>query len=271
MIETNKNKYDIDDLQEIMKYLRGVNGCPWDIEQTHRTIRNNVIEEAYEVVDAIDGENPKRLTDELGDLLLQIIFHSQMASENKTFDFSGVVDHISKKLISRHTHIFGENPEKSGSPEIVLDIWDKNKKKEKNFQNHTSEFRDIPRSTPALLRANKIQKKARKFGFDIEKISDVLDKIKEEIVEITEATKIQNEDERIRKTENEIGDLLFSVVNYARFLDVDPEIALDNSNQKFIRRFEAVENKVLAQGKEMRQLPMKELDLFWDEVKKEEY
>lgn len=269
-IDTNKQRYTIEDLLELMKYLRSENGCSWDIKQTHKSIRDNVIEEAYEVVDAIDSENPRRLTDELGDLLLQIVFHSQMGNEAGTFDFNDVTDHISKKLISRHTHLFGENPDTADSPEMVLELWNKNKKKEKNHINHTQEIKDIPRNIPALLRAYKIQKKARKSGFDIENITDVLAKIKEEIAETQEATEIINDNDRIIRTEHEIGDLLFTVVNYARFLEVDPEIALDKANQKFIRRFEAVENKVMSEGKRMEKMPISELDIFWDEVKKEE-
>ncbi|MHB1484528.1 MAG: nucleoside triphosphate pyrophosphohydrolase [Saccharofermentanales bacterium] len=270
MIDIKKDVYRIEDLLALMEYLRGENGCPWDKEQTHKSIRNNVIEEAYEVVDAIDDGDPDRLADELGDLLLQVIFHSQISRESGEFDFSEVADHLSRKLISRHTHIFGENPEQADSAEMVLEIWNKNKKKEKKITDHSHELKDIPRNIPALMRAFKIQKKARKAGLDIENTDDVLAKIAEEIEEIREAAENPDDETRKMKTEHEIGDLLFAVVNYARFLGVDPEIALDKSNQKFIRRFEEVEKKVSAGGRKMEQLPISELDMFWDEVKAEE-
>lgn len=334
MIETNKDNYSMQDLLSLMSFLRSDNGCPWDRKQTHQSIKKNVIEEAYEVVDAIDSNTPERLSDELGDLLLQVVFHSQMADESGEFDFCEVVDHLCKKLISRHTHLFGEQLDHADSPEKVLALWEKNKKSEKKQRKQTQTMIEIPRVLPALQRAYKIQKKAKQVGFDWEERCDVIAKIEEEIIEVEEAfqkleisekyekdnnisidnkiesnTNIEksiitssessesiknneqvisikanfpseNKKESIEKVnesienkkelEMEIGDLLFAVVNYARFLDVEPEIALDKANQKFIKRFEFVEENVLSSGKKMEHLSLVELDQIWNEAKADE-
>jgi len=273
MIDTTKDHYSIEDLLSLMAFLRSDKGCPWDREQTHQSIKKNVIEEAYEVVDAIDCDQPERLMDELGDLLLQAVFHSQMAAEAKDFDFAEVADHLCKKLISRHTHLFGAEKDEAGSPEKVLALWEKNKKKEKNQQKQTQAMKEIPRVLPALQRAYKIQKKAKQVGFDWQERDDVLAKVKEEIAETEESfhklesCEKKDYDECRREVELEIGDLLFAVVNYARFLDVEPEIALDKANRKFIRRFEFVEEKVLSEGKKMESLSLPELDDIWNDAK----
>lgn len=268
--ETDKKRHSIEELLALMKLLRSEKGCPWDREQTHQSIKKNVIEEAYEVVDAIDSEDPEMISEELGDLLLQVVFHSQMASESGKFDFSDVVDHICRKLISRHSHIFGENTDVAETPESVLDLWDRNKKKEKKNQSRLAhEMKEIPRAFPSLQRAEKIQKKAKKAGFDWDDRADVIAKIQEELAEAEEAFQISDKDERQKKTELEIGDLLFAVVNYARFLSVEPEIALDKANQKFIRRFEFVEDQVTAAGKKMQELSLTDLDRIWDRAKKD--
>lgn len=285
MIETNKDNYSMQDLLSLMSFLRSDNGCPWDREQTHQSIKKNVIEEAYEVVDAIDSSTPERLSDELGDLLLQVVFHSQMASESSEFDFSEVVDHLCKKLISRHTHLFGEQLDHADSPEKVLALWEKNKKSEKKQHKQTQAMIEIPRVLPALQRAYKIQKKAKQVGFDWEERCDVIAKIEEEIIEVEEAfqkletsekygkesiEKVNESIENKKELEMEIGDLLFAVVNYARFLDIEPEIALDKANQKFINRFEFVEENVLSSGKKMEHLSLVELDQIWNEAKVDE-
>lgn len=276
MIDGNKDHYSMEDLLALMKYLRSDAGCPWDREQTHQSIKKSVIEEAYEVVDAIDSKEPARMEDELGDLLLQVVFHAQMAGEAKTFDFSSVVDHLCKKLISRHSHLFGEKLDEAGSPEKVLDLWERNKKTEKKHQNQTQAMKEIPRVLPALQRAYKIQKKAKQAGFDWDDRKDVLEKIREEADEVEIAARqldyCGNEEstELKKNVEMEIGDLLFAVVNYARFMDVEPEIALDSANHKFIRRFEFVEKKVLSSGNKMEQTPLAELDRIWNEAKEAE-
>lgn len=258
-----KDKYTVDDLLRIMRFLRSPEGCPWDREQTHMSIRGNVVEEAYEVVDAIESSSSERVSDELGDLLLQIVFHSQMAKEAGEYDFEDVVGNICRKLVSRHTHIFGEDSEKGKSSEAVLDLWDSNKKKEKKHTSQTQAMLDVPRSFPSLLRAYKIQRKAAKAGFDWKETDDVAAKVEEEFREIREAV---NRDEVI----DEFGDLLFSVVNYARFLEIDPELALDRANNKFIRRFGKVESLADENGLNMKDMSIDELDKLWEKVKADE-
>ncbi len=276
MIDTTKEKYSMEDLLELMRFLRSEKGCPWDREQTHRSLRKNVVEEAYEVVDAIEAGIPERLADELGDLLLQIVFHTQIADEENEYRFSDVADHLCKKLISRHTHLFGEVKDVAPSPENVAALWEKNKKKEKNQQKQTQAMKEIPRVLPALTRAYKIQKKARQVGFDWDDRKDVLAKLQEEIFEAEDAFEREKacgarDKESLRDhVETEVGDLLFAAVNYARFLDVEPEIALEKANRKFMRRFEFVEEKIFAEGKKMEHMTLAELDRYWDEAKAEE-
>lgn len=288
MSEFNKSNYKIDDLLELMKYLRSENGCPWDREQTHDSIKKNVIEEAYEVLDAIDSKIPQKLYDELGDLLLQVVFHAQIAKENLDFDFDTIVNNLCKKLIFRHSHIFGENKDNASSSSEVLDIWEKNKKKESGNKSQSQIMKEIPRHLPSLERAYKIQKKAKQVGFDWDDRSFVIKKIKEEIDEVEEAVliesnhlkdaSVQSMDANEKSIENneksfkdnielEIGDLLFAVVNYARFLGVNPEMALDKANQKFVKRFSYVETKITQNNKMMENCTLDELDLVWEEAK----
>jgi len=269
-----KEKYTIEDLLELMAFLRSDNGCPWDKEQTHESIKHNVVEEAYEVVDTISDNDPVAMADELGDLLLQIVFHSQMAKEKDEFDFDDVLKNICDKLISRHTHLFGDEAgqkqTKYSTSEKVIDLWEKNKKKEKNQKTQTQAMKEISRAYPALIKAYKIQKKAGQAGFDWDDPEDVLEKVYEEINELKQVT-IENKSEiDFKVVEEELGDLLFSVVNFARFMKIDPEVALDRANNKFIGRFEKVEQEFTRQGRSMLETPLKELDEVWDEVKKQE-
>lgn len=271
-----KDTYTMEDLLEIMRFLRSENGCPWDREQTHQSIKSNVVEEAFEVVDAIDSSEPGRISDELGDLLLQVVFHSQMASEADEFDFSDVLRAICDKLISRHTHLFGENTDKADSAESVLALWDRNKLKEKKQTSHTHAMKAIPRGFPALLRAYKIQKKAARAGFDWKETDDVAAKVEEEFAEVREAVAIRNSGNDFSRAmnqdelEGEIGDLFFALVNYSRFLDIEPEIALDKANTKFIRRFEEVENRTAGSGLDMKAMSLPELDVIWEDIKTSE-
>jgi tetrapyrrole methylase family protein / MazG family protein len=265
-----KEKYAMEDLIELMSILRSEQGCPWDREQTHESIKHNVVEEAYEVVDAITSEGPDRLADELGDLLMQVVFHSQMAREKGEFSFEDVLYHICTKLISRHTHLFGNDQGKAGSAAEVLHLWEENKKKEKNQRSQTQAMKEVSRAFPALVRAQKIQKKASQSGFDWEDPKDVIQKIEEEILEIQQAFEIADPKERKCKVEEEIGDLLFSVVNTARFAQVDSETALDQANRKFIRRFGKLENEYIAKGLAMKEASLEELDKVWNRIKAEE-
>lgn len=269
-----KDSYTIEDLLELMDFLRSENGCPWDREQTHESIKHNLVEEAYEVVDTISDNNPTAMADELGDLLLQIVFHSRMAKENGDFDFDDVLKNICDKLISRHTHLFGEEAKQTkggyGTPEKVIDLWEKNKRGEKNQKTHTQSMKEISRAYPSLVKAFKIQKKAKQAGFDWNNPEDAFKKIYEEADELKKATLYSRDDFDKAHAEEELGDLLFSVVNYSRFIGIDPETALDKANNKFIRRFEKVEDKFLNEGKNMADLPLEELDKVWNHVKHEE-
>lgn len=256
-----KDVYDMSDLLSIMSILRQPDGCPWDKEQTHASIRNNMIEEAYEVVDAIDKSDDTSLCEELGDILLQVAFHSQIAKDEGSFEFSNVVDGVCKKLILRHPHIFGQVS--AETVDKVLDNWDAIKRVEKHQTSYTDTLTSVPMSFPALMRAAKVQKRAGKAGFDWDDVSGALDKLPEETEELTKA--IQNNDPA--NIAEELGDLLFAVVNVSRFLKVDPEQALNASTDKFIKRFSAVEAKVSDSGKDMKELSLSELDEIWNKVK----
>ncbi len=259
-----KQNYNIDDLLKIMEILRSEEGCPWDKQQTHDSIRNNFLEEAYEVVDAIDRDNKVDLKEELGDCLLQVVFHSQIAKENGDFDIEGVADGICKKLILRHPHIFGEV--QADTAEKVLDNWDKIKMTEKGQQSYTDTLKSVPKAFPALMRATKVQKRAAKANFDWEDVYEPLMKVGEELSELEEAV----EDGCPYKISEEFGDMLFAAVNVSRFLKVDAEQTLANATDKFIKRFEKVEQKVEEKGIDMKNATLEELDAVWDEVKSEE-
>lgn len=258
-MDLNKEQYTIDDLFEILSVLRGENGCPWDRVQTHESIKKNMIEECYEAVDALDRGNDKDFANELGDVLLQVAFHAQLAQERGAFDFDDVLNEICRKLISRHTHVFGSD--KAGNEDEALKNWEENKKKEKHLSSYTAALKDVPAYLPALMRAGKIQKKAAAPGFDWGDISGVYEKIDEEIAELHNAA-------TPAEVEEEFGDLLFTVVNLGRFLKVDGETALTNASNKFIRRFEAMEKAVNDQGKELSDISAAEMDLIWKKIKK---
>ena len=253
-----KEKYTIDDLLQIMKRLREPDGCPWDKVQTHQSIKKSMIEETYEAIDALDFGDDKAFANELGDVLLQVVFHSQIASERGAFDFSDVLYEVCTKLITRHTHIFGED--KAGNEEEALSNWEKNKKKEKQIESCTGVLRDVPKYLPALMRAEKIQKKARGFGFDWDNIDGVYEKVFEEIDEV----KAAKTEEEIRE---EYGDLLFAVVNLGRFLGTDPETALTGASNKFVARFEKMEKLALSKGRDIQTMSLNELDKLWNCVK----
>lgn len=259
-----KQNYNIDDLIKIMEILRSEDGCPWDKEQTHDSIRNNFLEEAYEVADAIDRDNKVDLKEELGDCLLQVAFHSQIAKENGDFDFDSVADGVCKKLILRHPHVFGDV--KADTAEKVLDNWDKIKMVEKGQESYTDTLKSVPKAFPALLRAAKVQKRAKKANFDWEDVYEPLMKVGEELSELEEAV----EDGCPFRISEEFGDMLFAAVNVSRFLNVDAEQALASATDKFIARFEKVENKAKEKGIDMKNASLEELDAIWDEVKSEE-
>ena len=254
-----KDSYGVKDLEEIVRLLRAPGGCPWDAEQTHQSIRRNFLEEAYEAVEAIDEGSPEHLKEELGDVLLQVALHAQMEREEGRFDLDGVADGICKKLIFRHPHVFGDVAV-SGTGE-VLSNWEALKRQEKGQATNTDALEAVARALPALWRAEKVQKKARKAGFDWPDVSGALDKLSEELEELkTAAAEGTNVAE-------ELGDLLFSAVNAARFLKVDPEDALNGATDKFIGRFRKVEAQAAAQGKAMEDMSLEELDALWERAK----
>lgn len=255
-------KYSIDDLRDIMVQLRGENGCPWDKVQTHQSIKKSMIEECYEAIDALDSGDDHAFANELGDVLLQVVFHARIAEERGAFDFDDVVNEICTKLITRHTHVFSKD--NAVSAEEALGQWEKNKKKEKNLDSYTAMLEDVPHYLPALMRSEKIQKKAGSVGFDWEETEPIYDKIAEEMTEVKEAVKNGKSDE----IEEEYGDLLFAVVNLGRHLKVTPEIALTKASDKFVNRFKEMEEKAVSDGKDMAELSAKELDELWEFVKK---
>lgn len=256
-----KENYDIYDLIKIMEYLRSEDGCPWDREQSHESIRSNVIEEAYEVADAIDSGSREMLVEELGDLLLQVVFHARMDEEAGGFNFDDVCDGICKKLVYRHPHVFGDV--NADTSDQVLKNWDALKKTEKKQESFTDTMNSVPKAFPALMRSQKVQKRAARAGFDFDNKSDVYDKVAEEMVELSDADAIGDN----KKVFEEYGDLLFSVVNLARFLNIDAEEALAASTDKFIARFEKVEKLANERNIDMPNTPITELDKLWDEVK----
>jgi tetrapyrrole methylase family protein/MazG family protein len=253
-------RFDLKPVVDIMHTLRSPGGCPWDILQTHKSLRRNIIEEVYEVLEAIELEDEKLLCEELGDLLLQIVFHARMAEEAGEFSMQDVVDGITQKLIRRHPHIFGDVQVSDAA--AVLQNWEAIKKQEK--PERTSALDGVPLGLPALMSAEKLQKKAGKVGFDWKDILPVWDKVHEELNELQEAVQENSPEHRME----ELGDVLFAIVNLARFLKVDPELALMATNRKFQRRFSHVEKRVKASGKTWEDFQLKELDAFWNEAKK---
>ena len=254
-----KDKYDFEDLLRIMEILRAPDGCMWDREQDHQSIRRNFIEETYEVCEAIDEQDAEHLKEELGDVLLQVVFHTQMEKEKGVFDIGDVTDGVCKKLIFRHPHIFGSV--EVGSSEEILRNWDALKRVEKHQETDTSALDSVARSLPGLIRAEKLQKKAAKVGFDWENVQGALDKVAEETAELQQAMDGSGD------VEEELGDLLFAMVNVARHLKVDPERALEKTCDKFISRFASMERQAHAADKTLSDLPIEELDALWNKAK----
>ncbi len=255
-----KKSYNVKDLEEIVRLLRAPGGCPWDREQTHESIRRNFLEETYEAVEAIDEGSSEHLREELGDVLLQIALHAEMEREAGRFDLDGVADGICQKLIYRHPHVFGD-VEVSGTGDVLRN-WEELKRTEKHQQSYTDTLRAVAKSLPALWRAEKVQKKAKKAGFDWPDVQGALDKLSEEIGELRQAVAEGS------NVEEELGDLLFAAVNVARFVKTDPEQALQGATEKFIRRFARVEE--LAGDKPMAEMGLEQLDALWEQAKAEE-
>lgn len=262
---SRKESYRIDDLLRIMEMLRGEGGCPWDREQDHHSIRNNFIEETYEAVEAIDTDDSVLLREELGDVLLQVVFHSCMESEAGRFTFDDVCDGICKKLIHRHPHIFGDVI--ATSSEEVLDNWDSIKREEKQQETAVSTLEAVSRALPSLVRSSKVQKRASKFGYDYPDVKSALDSLKDEIEELEQAISQGSQGE----VGNEIGDVLFSAVNVSRLLKQNPEELLYCSTDRFIRRFGIAEELVKEQGGSLEGCNPDELDALWRKAKAQEH
>lgn len=258
-----KNKKDFNDLLSIIETLRGEDGCPWDREQTHQSLKKALIEESYEVIDAIDQEDDDSLIEELGDVLLQVVFHASIGNEDGYFNISDIIEGICNKMISRHPHVFKDVNELN-SPEEVLVKWDELKKKEKGYNSITEEMNGITKGLPALLRAHKVQEKAKKVGFDFEDVKFAINKVKEELDEVIDVYNTGN----VEKIKEELGDLFFSCVNVARFLNVDEEIALNYTINKFIKRFAYIEKIAKEKNIEITNMNVEEMDKLWEISKK---
>ncbi len=250
---------DLTKLIKIMESLRGEKGCPWDKEQTRESLKPFIIEEAYELIEAIEENDPEKIKEELGDLLFQIVFQCQIAKENKEFDLSDVVKNISEKMVARHPHVFGDaNYETTAE---VLAHWEIQKKNEGKFRKSILE--GVPKALPSLLRAHRLQDRAAKVGFDWEGVEDVLKKLDEELKEFKDALNTKRQEE----IEDELGDIFFMLVNVSRFIDVNPEEALRKTISKFIHRFRYIEMKASEQGMKLSDMTLADMDRLWDEAK----
>lgn len=257
-------KYSMKDLIDIMATLRGDNGCPWDKAQTHESLKPYVLEEAYEVIDAIDRNNKADIIEELGDLLLQIVFHCRLAEERGDYNMEDVITAVCEKMIRRHPHIFGK--EKVEDTTQVLKNWEDIKREEKHIKTQTQSMMNLPKTLPALMKALKVQEKAARVGFDWDRADDAIEKLYEEITELKEVYK----DNQCEKINEEMGDLLFAAVNVARFMGVNPELALKDATNKFIRRFNYVEQTAANCDKTLQEMTLNEMDRLWEQGKRNE-
>ncbi len=250
---------DFQELLNIMEALRSEKGCPWDKEQTRESLKPFIVEEAYELIEAIDESAPEKIKEELGDLLFQIVFQCQLAKEKNEFELSDVIGKIVKKMIARHPHVFGEANYKTTAE--VLVHWEEQKKLEGKLRESILE--GVPAALPSLLRAHRLQDRAARVGFDWEKVEDVLKKLDEELKEFKEALKTKKQDE----IEDELGDIFFMLVNISRFIGINPEDALRKTISKFISRFRYIEMNAAEQGKKLSDMTLNEMDRLWDEAK----
>ncbi len=255
-----KPQYGYEDLLEIIRLLRSEDGCPWDKAQTHQSIRRGLLEEAYEAAEAIDNDDPVLLKEELGDVLMQVVFHADIESDAGRFTIDDVCDGVVKKLLFRHPHVFGSECE--DSPESVPVSWDKLKRQEKGQKTVADSMDSVARSLPGLWRAEKLQSKAASAGFEWPDVQGALDKLEEEVGELRRAA------EEGGDVPEELGDVLFAAVKVGRFCACDPEDAVNGTCEKFIRRFRAVENGAAAQGREVSQLSLEEMTALWNEAKR---
>jgi tetrapyrrole methylase family protein/MazG family protein len=275
----NKPEYDVSDLMRIIEILRGDGGCPWDFEQTHESIRRNLIEEAYEAAEAIDEADPSHLLEELGDVLIQIVFHADIEEKAGRFTLQGVADAACRKLIHRHPHVFGDTHVRDSDE--VLRNWDAIKAGERRSETTADAMRSVARSLPALWRAEKVQKKAAKVGFDFPDCEAAIGSLRSEVSELEAAVGIQHRDSEERKATagdadatsvdiaEELGDVLFSVVNVARFCGLDPEQALSDACDKFISRFGRLEESARSLGERLEDMTPQRMDELYERTKRE--
>lgn len=262
--QAQDNRYDYEALKGVIRKLRSPEGCPWDREQTHDSLKRYLIEETYETLEAIDTGDPEKIRDELGDVLLQVLLHSEIASEQGQFNMDDVVHGVAAKMIARHRHVFGD-AEAATASEVVT-LWERIKKEEKGQATHTQSLRDVPPHLPALMRGYKVQHKASKAGFDWDHIDGAWEKVREEMAEL-EAAAAAGDQAHLAE---ELGDLLFAVVNVSRFMDIQPELALTGTIEKFIRRFSSVETLAEQSGQKLENMTLAQMDALWDRVKEEE-
>ena len=255
----NKPGYDVYDLKRLMSLLRGPGGCPWDMEQTHESIRRNLIEEAYEAAEAIEDGNMDNLLEELGDVLMQVIFHADIAEKSGHFDLDAISDATCRKLVRRHPHVFGDVRAKDGVESLVF--WEEIKREEKLLDTASDAMMSVAKNLPALWRAEKIQNKAKKAGFDWPDHTGALDALKTELSELEHAISSGS------GIEEELGDLIFSAVNVARFFDVDPEDALGRSCDKFVTRFKWIERAAGEQGRKLEDMTLFEMEELYQQAK----
>ncbi|MBI3811939.1 MAG: nucleoside triphosphate pyrophosphohydrolase [Nitrospirae bacterium] len=259
------------ELVAVMETLRGKNGCPWDKEQTHETLKPFLLEEAYEVLAAIDDADPVNLKEELGDLLFQVVFHSQIAKERWEFGIEDVLAHTIDKMTRRHPHVFGpdRSSRKKGHPATAKEVlvrWEELKQKEKRNRKRTSVLDGVPKPLPALMRAYQLQTRASRVGFDWKEIRPVWNKVREEMKELEQAI----DEGQARQIQAEIGDIFFTLVNMARFLKLDPEESLRKANQRFVERFSYIERKAGKSHKTLSSMTLNEMDRLWEEAKSAE-
>jgi tetrapyrrole methylase family protein/MazG family protein len=258
---TDKTVYTFSDLLNIMTTLRSPDGCPWDREQDHESLMPYFVEETYEALDAIKRYDIDEMIEELGDVLLQIVFHAQIGSEDGYFDMNDIIQSISEKMVSRHPHVFSDVDVENSDE--VLTNWNKIKQEEKNHKDNSDVMEALPQMLPTLIKAEKIQKIAAKVGFDWPTVDGAVDKLKEEMDEVCEELENVSHD----KLQEELGDLIFSIVNVCRMKKISPELALETTNKKFIDRFKFIENTLKNDGKEFEEMTLEELDFIWEKAK----
>ena len=263
ILPDSKNTEWINELLDVLEKLRSPEGCPWDREQTHSTLKKHLIEECAELLDSIDDNDEKGICEELGDVLMHIVFHAKIAEHDGKFTFDDVARQVTEKMVRRHPHVFGD--ESVSNVDEVMTIWNKAKNKEKGDRGFTSILDGIPRHMPALLQARELQKKAAKVGFDWEQPEQIIEKIDEELQELKEAMASGDE----AHVEEELGDLLFAVVNLSRFRNFTPaEELLARANKKFIQRFQYIERTIENRGDTLQETSIEEMERLWNEIKR---